>query len=96
MLPRKNGSRHKYSALLTVTYTLECGTECNLRLSESYISAEKTLHRGSTHHIVLYFLYTAELIVRFNIAEMILEYAAARYRGRMQSPSLSYGENTAR
>ena len=74
MLPRKNGSRHKYSALLTVTYTLECGTECDLRLSKPHISAEKSLHRGGTHHIVLYFLYTAELIVRFNIAEMILEY----------------------
>ena len=74
MLPRKNGSRYKYSALLSVAYTLECGTECDLRLSEAHISAEKSLHRGGTHHIVLYFLYTAELIVRFYIAEMILEY----------------------
>ena len=69
MLPRKNCGRHKNCALLSVKHTFECRSECDLRLSEANVSAEKSVHGNGLHHVLLYFLDTPELVVRLGVIE---------------------------
>ena len=69
MLPCKDGCGHKHCALLAVQHTFECGTESHLCFSEAHVSAEKSVHGGGLHHILLYLFYAAELVIGFGVVE---------------------------
>ena len=73
MLPRKDCGGHKYCTLLAVQHTFECRTERHLCLSEAHVSAEKSVHRNRLHHILLYLVDAAELIVGLGVIETSLE-----------------------
>ncbi len=53
MLKGKDGGRHKHGHLLAVRYSLECGPDGNLRLAESHIAADQTVHRTVVLHVPL-------------------------------------------
>ena len=63
MLEGKYCCRYENSALLSVGNTLEYGTKSNLCLAEAYISAKKSVHRSTSFHILLDFVYGYELVL---------------------------------
>ena len=75
MLPSKDGSRSKKSALLSVRNAFERGAECDLGLSEAHVSAKKSVHRHRLFHILFYLGNAAELIVRFRVGESAFKIA---------------------
>ena len=65
MLECEYRSRYEYGALLAVRYAFECRSYRNLRLAETNVAAKQSVHRMSLLHIVLDFIYAAELVVCF-------------------------------
>ena len=62
MLQCKNGSRHEHGHLLAVSHSLECSTDRNLGLTESHVTADKSVHWTIVLHIPLDSLYCLLLI----------------------------------
>ena len=54
MLKRKNGGRYKYSHLLAVSDSLESSSDGYFSLSESYVTADQTIHRTVGLHVQFY------------------------------------------
>ena len=73
MLPRKNGGRNKNGNLLSVHNRFESGAESNFGFAEANVAAKKAVHGSCHFHIVLDFLYAAELVVRFLVRESFLK-----------------------
>ena len=74
VLQGENGGRHKDSHLLAVCNGLECGTDSNFSLTESHISADKSVHRTIVLHVPLDSLYSLLLIRGILIHERRLEF----------------------
>ena len=62
MLIGKHCRRHKHCCLLSVSRSLECRSDCNLGLSESYVAANQTIHRTLTFHIPFHIGGSGDLI----------------------------------
>ena len=82
MLKGKNGGRNKNSHLLAVGNCLERSPDSHFRLSESYISAHKPVHRTIILHIPLYGIYGLLLVRSVLIHErrlkLLLEIGVSR------------------
>ena len=64
MLLCKNRCRNQIDYLLTLLYSFECRTDCNLRLTKSNIPTDQTIHDLMTFHIFFYSLDRHHLIFR--------------------------------
>ena len=69
VLPREDCGGAEQSALLAVRHALEGGTQSYLCLAEADVSAQQSVHRDGSLHILLDLLAAAELVVGLLIRE---------------------------
>ena len=82
MLKREHGSGHQYSRLLVVASRFESRPHRNLRLAETHIAADKSIHRHGALHIVLEvdggFSLVGGVFVKKRCLELVLHITVSR------------------
>ena len=78
MLLHQNRSRREHGGLFAAHHRLEHGAERNLRLAIAHIAAQQAIHHARTFHIALDIFDRRQLIRRFLVGEIILEFALPR------------------
>ena len=78
MLVCKYGRRNEHCSLLAVHDALEHSARRYFRFSESYISAQESVHRPRHLHVALYLIYTAQLVGCFLVREHIFKLSLPR------------------
>ena len=74
MLISQHRSRNQYCDLLIIRNCLKCRTNGNLRLSESHIPTNQTIHRTVFLHILFYLLGGLELVGSILINKRSLQF----------------------
>ena len=69
MLARQNRRRHKNCRLLAAKHTLHDRTQRDFGFAKADIAAQQAIHGAFGFHILLDFLYTAQLILGFLMFE---------------------------
>ena len=86
MLQCEYRGRHEYSNLLSAEDRLEGCSQSHLGLSETNVTAQKTIHRHRAHHILFYFLYRNQLRFSLLVAELRFKFVL-KLRVRRESKS---------
>ena len=73
MLIGKNGCRNKICYLISAHTRFKRGTQSNLCLSVTNVSAQKSVHRVRLFHILFNLVYTSQLVIGFVIGECRLK-----------------------
>ena len=70
----KKCRRREHECLPSVLYAFVYCSKSNFRLTESYVAAQKSIHRDLAFHVALYVLDRSELIVSLDIREILFEF----------------------